>query len=90
MKFVGLDVRLQFFPLETNPFGERLPKEFVKKIKIWHVLCGITIWMERKDGVFNQGQWHESKVKHLNWDDCIIYAKLAWARVVKFGKISAY
>ena len=46
--------------------------------------------MEHNDRAFGKEQWHESKVKHLDWDDFIIYAKLAWARVVKFVKISAY
>ena len=26
-------------------FGEGTPKKFVKKIKIWHLLRGITLWM---------------------------------------------
>lgn len=30
------------------------------------------------------------KVKHLIWDNLIMYAKVAWARVVKFVKISIY
>ena len=38
----------------------------------------------------NQKQWHESKVKHLIWDDYIMYAKVAWARVIKLIKISTY
>lgn len=24
---------------------ERIPKKFVKKVKIWHLLQGITLWM---------------------------------------------
>jgi hypothetical protein len=37
-------------------FGEKIPKKFAKKIKIWHLLCGIalwTMWIERNDCVFN-------------------------------------
>jgi hypothetical protein len=40
--------------------------------------------------LFNHEQWHESKVKPLIWDDLIMYAKMAWARVITFVKISAY
>lgn len=39
-------------------------KNFIKKIKIWHLLCGITfwtIWIECKDKVFSQEEWYESK-----------------------------
>ena len=40
--------------------------------------------------VFNQEQWHVSKVKHLIWDNLVMDAKIVWARVVKFVKICAY
>ena len=56
--------------------GDMILKNFVKKIKIWHLLCGITfwtIWIECKDKVFSQEQWYESKVNYL-----IMYAKVAW------------
>jgi hypothetical protein len=46
------------------------PKKFVKKVKIWHLLRGIALWMiqiERNDKVFNHEQWH----------DLIMYAKAA-------------
>ena len=58
---------------------------------IWHLFHGMTlwtIWVECNDKVFNQERWHESKVKYLIWDDPIMYAEMAWARVVKFVKIS--
>jgi hypothetical protein len=29
------------------------------------------------------------KVKHLIWDNLIMYAKMPWARVVKFVKIAS-
>ena len=67
-------------------FGERIPKRYGKMIKIWHLLRGITlwtIWIERNDKVFNHEQWHESKVKQKIWDELIIYAKVAWKRVVE-------
>lgn len=48
------------------------------------------IWIEQNDRVFNYEQWHESKIKHLIWDNLILYAKVAWDRVVKFVKISPY
>ena len=40
-------------------FGERLPKKYGLKTKIWHLLRGITlwtIWIERNDKVFNHEQ----------------------------------
>jgi len=58
----------------------------VKKILIWHLLRGITlwtIWIECNDKVFNHEQWHESNVKHRNWYGLIIYAKVAWQRVIE-------
>ena len=57
-----------------------------------HLLRGIMLWMiwiEHNNRLFNQDQRHESKVKHLIWDDLIMNAKIAWARVVKLVKISA-
>ena len=63
-------------------------KNFVKKIKIWHLLCGITfwtIWIECKDKVFSQEQWYESKVNYL-----IMYAKVAWEWVVNYVTISTF
>jgi hypothetical protein len=73
-------------------FWERMPKKFVKKMKIWHLLQGITlwtIWIERKDRVFNQEQWHECKVKHLIPNDLRMYANVAWDNVVKYVKVNA-
>ena len=29
-------------------------------------------------------------IKHLLWDDLVVYVKVAWARVVKYVKVSAY
>ena len=40
-------------------FGERIPKHYGKKIKIWHLLRGITlwtIWIKHNDRVFNLEQ----------------------------------
>jgi hypothetical protein len=71
-------------------FGETIVEKFAKKIKIWHLLCGSTIWIEHNDRVFNHKQWHESKVKYLIWDDLMMSTKVAWKRVVSFVKISAY
>ena len=49
-----------------------------------------TIWIERNDRVFNLERWHKSKSKHLIWDNLISYAKVAWAKVVKYVKVSTY
>ena len=71
-------------------FGERIPKKYAKKIKIWHLLRGITlwtIWVERNDKVFNDEQWHLTRVKHRIWDELILYAKAAWNKVLKQIKI---
>ena len=65
-------------------FGERIPKKFGKKIKFWHLLCGITLWtirIECNDKVFNHEQWHEPKVKHRIWAELIIYTKVAWEQL---------
>jgi hypothetical protein len=74
-------------------FGERIPKKYSKKIPIWHLIRGITlwtIWIERNDKVFNQEQWHLSKVKHKIWDELIIYAQVAWKRVLEQVKKKSY
>ena len=74
-------------------FGERLPRKYGKKIRIWHLLRGITLWttwIERNDRVFNNEQWHETKVKHCIWDELIVYAKVAWNWVIKQIKISSF
>lgn len=63
------------FPWKQAIFGEKIPHKIVKNIKIWCLLCGITIWtiwIEHNDKVFNQEQWHQSKVIHLIWADLII------------------
>jgi hypothetical protein len=73
-------------------FGERIQKKFCKQIRIWHLLCDITlwtIWIKRNDKVFNQ-QWHESKIKHRIWDELIMYAKVAWKWMIKQIKISSF
>lgn len=49
-----------------------------------------TIWIEHNGRVFNQEQCHKVNVKHIIWDNIIVHAKVAWARVVQFVKISAY
>lgn len=46
-------------------------------------------WIEYNDWVLNQEQWHKFKVKHLNWSDLILYAKVVWERVVHFVTITA-
>ena len=74
-------------------FGERIPKKFGKKIKIWHLLRDIalwTIWIECNDHVFKHEQWHESKVKHQIWNELITYAKVAWEQVINQTKISSF
>ena len=61
-------------------------KIYSKKMPNWHLLRCITlwsIWIERNDKVFNQEQWHISKVKHKIWDELIIYAQVAWKRVLE-------
>lgn len=54
----------------------------LKKSEIWHLFHDIPIWMiwiKHIDRVFNQEQWHNSKVKHIIWDNLIMHAKVAWA-----------
>ena len=74
--------------------GEESPKKLVKNINILHLLRGIippwTIWVEWNDKAFNHEQWHQSKMKHLIWDNLIMYAKVAWATVVEFVEVSVY
>jgi hypothetical protein len=48
------------------------------------------IWIEQNDRVLNHEQWHESKSKHLVWDDLIIYAKVGWERLIKYVMINTY
>jgi hypothetical protein len=59
-----------------------------------HLLRGIIppwmIWVEWNDKAFNQEQWHESNMKHLIWDNLIMYSKVAWAMMVEFVEISVY
>ena len=74
-------------------FGERVPKKNDKMIKVWHLLRSVTlwtIWIERNDKVFNQEHWHKSKVKQRIWDELMIYAKVAWTRVLEQIKISSF
>ena len=40
--------------------------------------------------MFNQVEWHLSRVKHRIWDELIIYAKAAWKRVVEQIRISRF
>ena len=72
-------------------------KEFLGKESrgnfFWHLLRGITlwiIWIEHNDKVFNQEQWHESKVNSRIWEGLIMHAKAAWKRVIKHIKISRF
>ena len=87
MNFVGLEMATMIcFNWKQTIFGKRIPKKYSKKIKIWHLLRGITLWtisIEHNDKVFNHEQWHEFKVKHRIWDELIIYAKVAWEWVIK-------
>ena len=53
-----------------------LPNGNLRGITLW------TIWIECNDKGFNQEQWHISKVKHEIWDELIIYAQVAWKRVL--------
>lgn len=53
----------------------------------------ITLWttqFERNDHDFDHTQKHEFKVQNLNWDECIMYAQMAWARVIKYVNISPF
>ena len=94
MRSVGLELATMIVLIVNKHFfWERLPKKYGKKAKIWHLLRGITmwiIWIERNDKVFNHEQWHKSKVKRRLWDELIIYAKRAWAHVIKLIKISNF
>ena len=40
--------------------------------------------------MFNQAQWHESKIKHYILDELIIYAKSAWKRAMTQIKNSSF
>ena len=84
---------LDCFNWKQAVFGEKIPRKYGPKVKIWHLLRDITlwtIWIERNDNVFNQSAWHLSKVKHRIWDELIMYAKAAWNRVVEQIKISSF
>ena len=62
-------------------------------VKNLHLLRDITlwtIWVERNDKVFNREQWYESKVKYMIWEELIMYAPVAWKRVIKQIKISRF
>jgi hypothetical protein len=68
---------------------ESIPKKFVKKVKIWHLLQGITLCIEHHDRCSTMNpKWHESKVNHLIWDVFIMHAKwlgrglLSWLRLL--------
>ena len=84
---------LDSFNWKQSLFGERIPFKFRKVVKIWHFLRGTTlwtIWVERNDKVFNQEQWHESKMKSRIWDTLLMYAHTVWQRVLKLIKISRF
>jgi hypothetical protein len=85
---------LDSFNWKQTLFGERTPYKFRKVVKIWHLLRGTTlwtIWVEWNDKVFNQEQWHESKMKYSRiWDTLLMYAHTAWQRVLKLIKISRF
>lgn len=59
-----------------------------------HEHCGI------RTGIYDRFHWPQTlfgeripnkfAIKHLIWDDLIMYAKMAWARVVKLVEISIY
>ena len=73
--YVNLNCKTRFFLWKMNP------KDLVKKIEIWHLLHGITpwtTWIMCNNKVFNQEQWHVSKVKHLIWDNLVMDAKIVW------------
>lgn len=78
--------------MEINSIWGRI-HSFLAKIKIHRLLRGIlpwSFWIEHNEQLFNQEQWHESKVTQLIWNDFIMYTKAVWERVVKFVRISAY
>ena len=84
---------LDSFNWKQGIFGERIPFKFRKMTKIWHLLRGTTlwtIWVERNDKVFNQEQWHVSKMKAHIWNTLLMYAHMAWQRVLKLIKISRF
>jgi hypothetical protein len=90
IKYVGLGLTTTIAFIRNKASLGKRPLRSCQNIKIWHLLCGITlwtIWIECNDRVSNQKQWHESKVKHLIWDDLIMYAKVAWERVVNLLRL---
>ena len=53
----------------------------------------ITLWtiqFERNDHDFDHTQKHKFKVQYLNWDECIMYAQMAWTRVIKYVSMSPF
>ena len=94
MNFVGLGPTTMMILIGNKPslgkgFLRSLPKKsrfgaFSKELLFW------TKWIECNDRVFNHEQWHESKVKHIIWDDLDMYAKVARERFIKFVKICVY
>ena len=91
--FVGWGLEtIIFFLGNKSSSGKRFINFFVRNIKNWCLLCGITIWtiwIEHNDKVFNQEQWHQSKFKHLIWDNPIICMP-KWFRRGWLNLLSAY
>jgi hypothetical protein len=45
--------------------------------------------IEPNDKVFNHKQGHKSKVKHLIWDNLIMFTNATWDQAVKQVKITS-
>ena len=41
-------------------------------------------------GCLTKKQCHDSKVKHLIWNDLVLYTTVAWESAVKFAIVSAF
>lgn len=87
INYAGLGPAIMIAFTRNKPF---MLKEFLKslpkRLRFGISSQGITlcrIWIKHN----NRVAW--IKVKHLIWDNLIMYAKMSWARVVKFVKIAS-
>ena len=65
----------------TLLFEESIRNKFVKWIKIWHLIWGITlwkIWIERNDRVVNQRSiaWVQDEITQVEWMHCVCHDRV--------------
>lgn len=56
---------------------------------MWYHLRGLLGSMEMTKLSTSPGGT-KFKPKYLIWDECIVYAKMAWATVIEYAKISVF